>query len=88
MAAYRRLIDATNAGGLFGADNRHNPLWAWTFQLQWQCRTGRLGVDTRADGTIDPDAPWAYGNYTLSVIPWLGTEQAGVVPPLETLKLI
>lgn len=83
MAAYRSLIDATNAGGLFGADNRHNPLWAWTFQLQWQCRTGRLGATTHGDGTIDPDAPWAFGNYTLSVIPWLGAEQAGVVPPLE-----
>lgn len=83
MAAYRKLIDATNAGGLFGADNRHNPLWAWMFQLQWQCRTGRLGATTDADGKIDPDAPWAYGNYTLSVIPWLGAVQAGVVPRLE-----
>ncbi|WP_103355841.1 Leg1-related protein [Amycolatopsis sp. CA-128772] len=83
MAAYRRLIDATNSGGLFGADNRHNPLWAWAFQLQWQCRTGRLGATTHVDGTIDPDAPWAYGNYTLSVVPWLGAEKAGVVAPLE-----
>ncbi|WP_410657556.1 Leg1-related protein [Amycolatopsis sp. lyj-112] len=83
MAAYRTLIDATNTAGLFGADNRHNPLWAWTFQLQWQCGTGRLGATTSTDGRIDPDAPWAYGNYTLSVIPWLGAEQAGVVPRLE-----
>jgi len=83
MASYRRMIDATNAAGLFGADNRYNPLWALTFQLQWQCRTGRLGATTSTDGRIDPDAPWAYGNYTLSVIPWLGAVRAGVVPRLE-----
>jgi hypothetical protein len=32
---------------------------------------------------IDPDAPWGYGNYTLSVIPWLGALTAGVVPSLN-----
>jgi hypothetical protein len=80
MAAYRSMIDATNVGQPFGADNRHNPLWAWMFQLQWQCRTGRLG---RTDGMIDPDTAWGYGNYTLSVIPWLGATAAGVVPELE-----
>jgi hypothetical protein len=83
MAAYRSMIDATNAGGIFGADNRHSPLWAWMFQLQWQCRTGRLGPTTRTDGRIDPDTAWGYGNYTLSVIPWLGATVAGVVPRIE-----
>ncbi len=83
MAAYRRMIDATGAGGLFGADNRRNPLWAWLFQLQWQCRTGRLGTATHTDGRIDPDSAWGYGNYTLSVVPWLGAVAAGVVPRLE-----
>jgi len=83
MAAYRSMIDATNAGGLFGADNRHNPLWAWMFQLQWQCRTGRLGPTTHTDGRIDPDTAWGYGNYTLSVIPWLGAAQANVVPRIQ-----
>lgn len=79
MAAYRSMIDATNVGGLFGPDNRHNPLWAWLFQLQWQCRTGRLGP---IGGMIDPDAAWGYGNYTLSVVPWLGAVAAGLVPRL------
>lgn len=83
MAAYRMLIDVTNDGGRFGADNRLNLLWAWMFQLQWQCRTDRLGATTSTDGRIDPDAPWAYGNYTLSVVPWLGAVRAGVVAPAE-----
>jgi hypothetical protein len=79
MAGYRLLIDATNRAGLFGVDNRHNPLWGLMFQHQWQFRTGRLGG---TDGAIDPDAPWGYGNYTLSVIPWLGAVAANVVPGL------
>jgi hypothetical protein len=82
MAAYRTLIDATNSGGLFGADNRNNPLWGLMFQHQWQYRTGRLGAETQATGRIDPDAPWGYGNYTLCVIPWLGAVAAGVVDSL------
>jgi len=82
MAGYRLLIDATNRDGLFGVDNRHNPLWGLMFQHQWQFRTGRLGATARTDGAIDPDAPWGYGNYTLSVVPWLGAAAAGVVPNL------
>jgi hypothetical protein len=83
MAAYRQLLDATNATGLFGVDNRRNPLWGLMFQHQWQFRTGRLGA---TDGSIDPDAPWGYGNYTLCVIPWLGAVAAGVVPRLPVVK--
>jgi hypothetical protein len=82
MAGYRLMIDATNRDGLFGVDNRDNPLWGLMFQHQWQFRTGRLGATTRTGGVIDPDAPWGYGNYTLSVIPWLGAAAAGVVPNL------
>lgn len=82
MAAYRALIDATNRGGRFGPDNRRNPLWGLMFQHQWQFRTGRLGIARRDDGRIDPDATWGYGNYALSVIPWLGATAAGIVPDL------
>ncbi|WP_424188039.1 Leg1-related protein [Actinokineospora sp. G85] len=82
MAAYRLMIQNTNPADGFGADNRHNPLWGLMFQHQWQFRTGRLGADTPRDGRIDPDSPWGYGNYTLSVVPWLGAVAAGVVPDL------
>jgi Leg1 len=80
MAAYRRLIDATNHKGQFGVDNRNNPLWGLMFQHQWQYRTGRLGADSVHTGRIDPDAAWGYGNYALSVVPWLGAVAAGIVP--------
>lgn len=82
MAGYRLLIDTINRDGLFGADNRRNPLWGLMFQHQWQCRTGRLGTATARDGRIDPDAPWGYGNYALCVVPWLGAVAAGTVPEL------
>lgn len=83
MAAYRLMIERTNPDGLFGADNRRNPLWGLMFQHQWQYRTGRLGATTHDDGRIDPDAPWGYGNYVLSVVPWLGAVAAGTVPELD-----
>ncbi|ANZ40947.1 hypothetical protein BBK82_38165 [Lentzea guizhouensis] len=82
MAAYRMMIDNTGGDGRFGTDNRYNPLWGLMFQHQWQFRTDRLGAGSRRDGRIDPDSPWGYGNYTLSVIPWLGAVAAGVVPAL------
>jgi Leg1 len=83
MAAYRLLVDTINRDGVFGEDNRRNPLWGLMFQLQWQFRTGRLGATSRQDGRIDPDAPWGYGNYALSVVPWLGASSAGIVPNVE-----
>jgi hypothetical protein len=83
MAAYRLLLRATNRTGVFGADNRSNPLWGLMFQHQWQFRTGRLGAGSQATGRIDPDAPWGYGNYLLCVVPWLGAVSAGVVPNLD-----
>lgn len=82
MAAYRTLIEATNRGRQFGEDNRRNPLWALVFQHHWQYRSGRLGAQALEDGTIDPDAPWGYGNYALCVIPWLAAASAGLVPDL------
>jgi len=85
MAAYRMLIEATNRRGRFGDDNRHNPLWGLVFQHQWQLSSGRLGARTSRDGTIDPDAPWGFGNYALCVIPWLAAASAGLVPDVPVL---
>jgi hypothetical protein len=82
IAAYRTLIEAINRRGQFGEDNRRNPLWALVFQHEWQCRSGRLGPRAHEDGTIDPDAPWGYGNYALCVIPWLAAAASGLVPDL------
>jgi hypothetical protein len=82
MAAYRTMIEATNRRGQFGKDNRRNPLWALVFQHHWQYRSRRLGAQTHEDGTIDPDAPWGYGNYALCTIPWLAAASTGLVPDL------
>jgi hypothetical protein len=82
MAAYRMLIEATNRRGQYGDDNRRNPLWGLVFQHHWQFQSGRLGVQSQRDGTIDPDAPWGFGNYALCVIPWLAAVSTGLVPDL------
>src|SRR3954468_2203729 len=79
MAAYRALVDASNPGGLFGPDNRGNPLWGLVFQTHWQFRSGRLDIH---DNRINPDAAWAYGNYSVNVIPYIGAAEAGLVPRL------
>lgn len=80
IATYRELVTATNRREQFGADNRRNPLWGLMFQHQWQFDTDRLGLDCGTTRRIDPDAGWGFGNYTLSVVPWLGAVAAGVVP--------
>lgn len=85
MVAYRHLIDVTNVDGRFGDENRDNPLWGLPFQHQWQRDSGRLSTPL-GDGSIqhvDPDAAWGYGNYTLSVIPWLGAVHHGLAPSLR-----
>ena len=85
MAAYRMLIEATNRRRQFGDDNRRNPLWALVFQHHWQFQSGRLGARAERDGTIDPDAPWGFGNYALCAIPWVAAVSTGLVPdrPLQ-----
>jgi hypothetical protein len=79
------LIDATNRRGQFGDDNRRNPLWGLVFQHYWQYRSGRLGSHTLRDGSIDPDAPWGFGNYALCAIPWLAAAATGLVPDVAVL---
>lgn len=85
MASYRHLIEVTNLGGRFGEDNSDNPLWGLPFQHQWQRDSGRLSTPL-GDGSVnhvDPDAAWGYGNYTLSVIPWLGAVHNDLAPSLR-----
>lgn len=85
LATYRLLIEAANRRGVFGPTNAANPLWGLVFQLAWQHRTGRLHRDGPATDRIDPDAPWAYGNFTLCLLPLLGAMDAGLVDELTFL---
>jgi hypothetical protein len=84
MVAYRHLIAVTNIEDRFGTQNRDNPLWGLPFQHQWQRDSGRISTPMGDGATtdVDPDAAWGYGNYTLSVIPWLGAVHAGLAPSL------
>lgn len=94
VAVYKRLIDATNINGFFGDDNATNPLWGLPYQLQWQYDSGRLSDvdrdvqhdDMKATAhNIAADSPWSFGNYSLSIIPYLGAISAGLVPDVAIL---
>lgn len=85
LAAYKRLIEATNQRGICGDENELNVFWGYVFQYHWQWRTGRLHLINTPEGRIDPNSMWGYGNYTLSVIPLIAAMQAGLVPEMEIL---
>ena len=82
QAIYRRLIAIEELQSLFpgiqlnGCPTRHF-LWAYAVQLDWQWRSGRLGPDR----SISPDSWWGCVNYTLSVLPFLGAVEAGLLEP-------
>lgn len=84
IALYKQLIEVSNSNNRFGADNTANPLWGLIFQLHWQYNTNRLGLDEAPD-SIDANSPWGYGNFTLSVIPYLGAINAGLVSDLNVV---
>ncbi len=84
IAMYKELIIASNGHGYWGKENNHNPLWGLIYQLQWQKSSNRLGIDI-AEDAIHPDAAWGYGNYSLSVIPYMAAIKANVVRDVEIL---
>lgn len=81
MALFASLIVSTAGGGRFGPDQADSPFWGYAFQTHWQWRSGRYG-DADSD-RIDPGSLWCYGNYTLSVIPYIAAVRAGLAPDLE-----
>jgi hypothetical protein len=83
MAAYKLLIDRSNARGVFGAHNEMNPFWGYVQQLEWQWRSGRLRRADTPPGRIDADSWWGSCNYSLSIIPLIAAAQAGVIEPIE-----
>lgn len=83
MALFASLIASTGGGSRFGPDDAGNPFWGYVFQTHWQWATGRYG--NAASDRIDPASLWCYGNYTLSVVPYLAAVRAGLAPDLEVL---
>lgn len=81
MALFASLITWTAGGERFGPDDADSPFWGYAFQTNWQWRSGRYG-DSTSD-RIDPGSLWCYGNYTLSVIPYVAAMRAGLAPDLE-----
>mmetsp|Transcript_54128 Transcript_54128/g.169032 ORF Transcript_54128/g.169032 Transcript_54128/m.169032 type:complete len:422 (-) Transcript_54128:54-1319(-) len=85
QAIYARLIGEPSLAHLFvredgllvhGLPTRHF-LWAYAAQLDWQWRSGRLGVPGSA--AISPDSWWGGMNYTLCALPLAAAMDAGVL---------
>jgi hypothetical protein len=82
-AAYKRLIECTNTGGVFGEYNEMNFFWGYLAQLHWQYESGRLhGLDT-PKSLIDPASAWGAFNYTLSILPLIAAMQVGLTPAID-----
>ena len=92
-AVFKHLItcDATGGEPLFGRDAQYHWLWAYSAQLDWQDRSGRLNPDAAAapaadsaaapssDGTIQLDSWWSLMNIVFSLCVLVGAADAGLV---------
>jgi hypothetical protein len=85
LASYKRIIDDSNAQGIYGAENQFNLFWGYVVQLYWQWRSKRLVFADTPAGRIDPESLWSYGNHGLNTIPLIGAMRAGVTPEIEIL---
>jgi hypothetical protein len=85
MAAYKRLIDDSNAQGIFGTENQFNLFWGYVVQLHWQWTTSRLTLPQTPPDRIDPNALWSYGNHILCIIPLIAAMRVGITPEIEIL---
>jgi Leg1 len=85
MAVYKLLIESMNSRGVFGVENEWNVFWGYTFQLEWQWRSGRLQNEGTPAGRIDPNSMWGYGNCVLSILPYIAAAQLGIAPQIEIL---
>jgi hypothetical protein len=85
MAVYKLLIESLNERGVFGTENELNIFWGYVFQVNWQFSSGRLQLKDTPPGRIDPNSPWGYANFSLSVIPYIAAAQLGIVPQIEIL---
>lgn len=84
IAIYKHLIEATNHNNRFGVDNAMNPLWGLLFQLLWQDRSHRLGTHFFRDpDTINPNAPWGYGNFLLCILPLIAAADVKIINSVQ-----
>ncbi|XP_070532703.1 protein LEG1 homolog [Ptychodera flava] len=68
----------------FGSDNKGNLLWGLPLQFGWQFETGRLKSfpatrNCQDEFCVSYNSWWASMNYYLSVIPFLGAVNSGVI---------
>jgi len=84
LALYQRILSGTphclwNSG-------HGNPVWGLPLQHGWQEFTGRLCINATShpsDTALLPACWWGCANYYFSVLPYLGAQQASLVPPIR-----
>jgi len=81
MALYRGLIETLGQPEFVGADRSHHFLWGYAAQLDWQHRSGRLGVPDR--DAIESNSWWGNLNTTLSVVPWAAAMNEGLAASIQ-----
>jgi len=78
LSLYDTLLSVTQYPPLFNESNEGNILWGLPLQFRWQNDSGRLMVNNET-GLIFGKSWWGCMNYYLSVVPYLGAMNAGVV---------
>eukprot|EP01062_Namystynia_karyoxenos_P069334 TRINITY_DN64846_c0_g1_i1.p1 TRINITY_DN64846_c0_g1~~TRINITY_DN64846_c0_g1_i1.p1 ORF type:complete len:390 (+),score=143.26 TRINITY_DN64846_c0_g1_i1:80-1171(+) len=78
MGAYKILL-ASAAQLHFNGSALNSPLWGLPLQCGWQMETGRQQNTTV--NVINATSWWGAMNYMLSVVPFIGAVQAGLVAP-------
>lgn len=80
-AIYKQLITSTGGEDVWGKNCQHHWLWAYSAQLDWQQRSGRLNIaDANAGDAIAVTSWWGLMNYCFCVCVLLGAAEVGLVP--------
>ncbi|XP_070562360.1 protein LEG1 homolog [Ptychodera flava] len=85
LGLYKILLNATShCREEFGTDNLGNVMWGLPLQYGWQLESGRLNdprnsIDSEDEFYISSESWWASINYYLSVLPFIGAAEAGMV---------
>lgn len=82
LGVFKMMVSATEKYfSPWGYNNTGNLLWGLPLQFSWQMTSGRLLASTHPKPiTFTTASWWADMNYYLSIIPFLGAVNAGLIP--------
>lgn len=85
LGMYKTILNGSKDHCLWTSEKQlGNPVWGLPLQHGWQEYSGRLCINaTRGESGMQPSCWWACANYYFSVFPYLGAQEAGIVPPIH-----